>query len=617
MSKIRVLPTETANRIAAGEVVERPASVVKELMENSIDADATRIAVKIENGGRKLIQVTDDGCGMDNDDAMLALEPHATSKIKQGFDIDRINTLGFRGEALPSIAGVSRFRLRTREPEASAGIEILVDGGTINDVRECGTPPGTSVTVRNLFYNLPARRKFLRTASTERGHIEEIVLLQSLARPKLGFELNVDSQSVFQMPPGRDLKTRLGMLLGRRAASDMLEVDYKEGEISVSGYIARPGVTRSNRREQRVFINARPASADTLFFALRDAYHTLVMKGRYPPVVLYVDLPPEEVDVNVHPTKREVRFRDGRQVAGVVGAALRKALRGVTGDMVPRNFSGNLSSRGGKKPLDSGNAPFQSKGGSQNSFSQSAPGSSVQGEKREDGKKEGRLSFESIDKRNGEAISPEQQKAEASESESGESTRELIRSLRIIGTVHKLYLLAESREGLVLIDHHAAHERVLFEKLLQTAESQAARSQPLLMPVTVEFSPADAALLKKNLKSFTSLGFQVEPFGGGSFIIGAVPPQLPRENIEGLMRDLFEELRSIGTAGKAWIDARQIAQAACKKAARAEDILAEPEIKRLLNDLAEAELPYTCPHGRPVMINITWHELERRFGRRN
>ncbi len=620
MSKIRILPTETANRIAAGEVVERPASVVKELVENAIDAEAGKIVVKTENGGRKLIQVTDDGCGMDYDDAMLALEAHATSKIQDFFDIDRIQTLGFRGEALPSIAGVSRFRLQTRPPEATAGTEIVVDSGTVRDVRECGCPPGTTVTVRNLFSNLPARRKFLRTAATEQGHIQEMILLQALAHPKVGFELTFDNQPVLRVPPGSDLPTRLQMLLGRETGKAMIRVDYQEDDVSVRGYAGRPGMTRSSRREQRFFVNSRPAAADPVFFAVRDAYHTLVMKGRYPPVVLYLEVAPEEVDVNVHPTKREIRFRDGRRIGRIVAAAIRRALRELTGDMVPSAPSPPATSahRQSSTPAEtediSQTPPTRPDGPREHTDSNRENTAADTGEQAKSNTPavgaESRIEPVPLPFEN--ALGA---KCEAGTSPSAAS-HSLLPDLSIIGTMQNLYLLAESEDGLILIDHHAAHERVLYEKLLHQIESESSPSQPLLLPVNLEFSPADAALLRNNLDAFSKLGFQVEPFGGSSFLVSGVPGHLPRENIEGMMRDLLEELQTAGSTGAGRLDEQRIAQAACKHAAKAADSLAEAEIGRLLEDLAKTEMPYTCPHGRPVMINIPQTEIEKRFGRR-
>jgi len=335
MSCIRILPEHIANRIAAGEVIERPASVVKELLENSIDAGATRITVQCQRGGASSILVTDNACGMDRDDAMLCISAHATSKVREAEDIARVSTLGFRGEALASIAAVSRFNLQTRRPEDVAGTEIVVDSGTLRDVRECGCAPGTSVRIRNIFGNLPARRKFLRSKATEEDHIRESVLIQALAHESIAFELLFDDKTVLQAAPTTDMAARAAMLLGRDVVSGMLPIAYDEEGIRVTGLAARPGLTRSARRDQRVFVNSRPAAAPTVFTGIREAYHTLVMKGRYPPVLLFLELDPERVDVNVHPAKREVRFREPRLVGQIVGAALRRALRQLAATGVP------------------------------------------------------------------------------------------------------------------------------------------------------------------------------------------------------------------------------------------------------------------------------------------
>ena len=331
MSIIRILPDEIANRIAAGEVIERPASVVKELVENSIDAGARRIVIHVRQGGRSLVQVMDDGSGMDRDDALLCLEPHATSKIREPGDIEHITTLGFRGEALPSIASVSRFQLQTRRAEDLAGFEVNVEGGTLRDCRECGCAPGTSIRVSQLFFNLPGRRKFLKGSGTESEHIQETVLLQALAHPGIAFELIMDDQASLQVSAATDPGTRVAMLLGRDVYAAMIPVEYEENGIRVTGFVARPGMTRSARREQRFFVNGRPAMSDSMYFGVRDAYHTLVMKGRYPPLVLYVDISPDRVDVNVHPAKREVRFREDALVGQITSAAVRRALRGLAG----------------------------------------------------------------------------------------------------------------------------------------------------------------------------------------------------------------------------------------------------------------------------------------------
>jgi len=637
MSNIRVLPAETSNRIAAGEVIERPASVVKELVENAVDAGAGKISVRTEQGGRKLIQVTDDGSGMDRDDAMMCIEAHATSKVSESYDIDRISTLGFRGEALPSIAGVSRFQLQTRQPDDISGTEILVNGGTLRDVKECGCPPGTDVRVQNLFFNLPARKKFLRRPATEDLHVQETVLLEALAQPDTAFELYMNDQQVLQVGGNTNLGVRIAMLLGKGTYKWMVPVDYKEENIHVTGFISRPGVTRSRRREQRVIVNGRPAQADTVFYGIKEAYHTLVMKGRYPPVVLYLDVPSDQVDVNVHPTKREVRFRNSRLVGQVVAAAVRKALQNLaegTGIDTQPDLQKDTKSHttSADKEQETTQFEFSTDGEhfhtvdtttqpADNSNQETAPNSENQ---KPLGKQQAQHDPSSAPakeisqaadnfQKNSEPF-PAQEQTEPGTSPSA-ATRPEIRNLKVLGVIKSLYLVAEGQSGLVLIDQHAAHERILFEKILASSRHQQQNSQPLLLPVTIELSPRDADFLGKHLDQFANIGFGLESFGGSSFIVSALPAHIPRENVEGLIRDMLEELRET-PGGRPQPDETRIAQAACKHAVRAEDPLANQELDQLLTDLANTEMPYTCPHGRPVMINIPDSELQKRFGRR-
>ncbi len=629
MSEIRILPDEISNRIAAGEVIERPASVVKELVENAIDAGATRIVVQTRSGGRRLVQVLDNGSGMDREDALLCIEAHATSKVRAPGDIDRIETLGFRGEALPSIAAVSRFRLQTRQREEAVGTEIAVDGGSLRDVRDCGCAPGTNVRVQDLFYNLPARRKFMRSVMTEDGHIQEIVLLHALAHPGMAVELVMDGRRVLFAGETDDRRARLVRLLGRDVAAAMLPVDYEENGIAVSGFAARPGFTRSSRREQRVFVNGRPAASDVVFYGIRDAYHTLVMKGRYPPVVLFIDLDPERVDVNVHPAKRDVRFREGRVVGRAVAAALRRALReaaaavspalepglGVAAPLprpppgpkpVPEEVPPSPAVTGPAvgplyPPPDSERPPAAAASGGD--AADSLPGEVPPGAP---AAQEGAPG--------GPTAEPPGPGGTRGTSISA-ATRPEIAALRILGTLGNLYLVAEGSSGLVLIDQHAAHERILFERLLAAAARGDGPRQPLLLPVTIELAPADAAFLSGRREDFDRLGFGLAPFGGNTVLVTAVPPGFPQENLAGMLRDILDELRT-SPGGARRVDEIRIAQAACKHAVRAEDPLDENEVRRLLQDLARTEMPYTCPHGRPVMINIPMAELEKRFGRR-
>ncbi len=649
MSVIHILPDEVANRIAAGEVIERPASVVKELVENAIDAGAKRIAVQAREGGRSLIQVVDDGCGMDRDDALLCLEPHATSKLRVAADMEHIATLGFRGEALPSIASVSRFHLQTRRPEDLSGNEVIVDGGTMRELRECGCAPGSSIRVRQLFFNMPGRRKFLRGAETEGEHIQEIVLLQALAHPEIAFDLVLDEQPVIQVAAAADLGTRVAMLLGRDVFSALLPVDYEEAGLRVSGFVARPGLTRATRREQRFFVNGRPAIAESVYAGVREAYHTLVMKGRYPPVVLVLRLDPERVDVNVHPAKREVRFRENALVAQIVAAAVRRALRGLAGDVAAGSAIGlerEQARWSASRPAESATpAPAEADGqppgvrppppfelqrpAEQVPLPWSLPATRPLAPEPPTGSvpPQPQASAETAPApQAAAALGAAAQEGAAAPAESANTapaggtspstaTRAEIRDLRVIGVLNSLYLVAESRSGLVLIDQHAAHERILFERLLKAAAAQDAERQPLLLPVTLDLAPADAALLRRSLEHFQRLGFGLETFGGNTFLVNAVPARFPHENLAGLLRDVLDELRqSAGTMPR--FDEVQIAQAACKHAVKAEDPLAPAEITRLLADLAETDMPYTCPHGRPVMITLPHAEIERRFGRR-
>ena len=616
-------------------MIERPASVIKELVENSIDAGARRISIHVRDGGRSLIQVIDDGCGMDRDDAILCVEPHATSKIHEVVDIERIVTMGFRGEALPSIAAVSRFQLQTRRPDDLSGTEVVIEGGTVRDVRDCGCAPGTSIRIRQLFYNMPGRRKFLRGAVTESEHIHEVALLQALGHPEIGFELTLDGQQILQATTAAEPGARVAMLLGYDVFEAMLPVDYEESGVRVTGFVGRPGLTRASRREQRFFVNRRPATAETIFFGLREAYHTLVMKGRYPPAVLYLQLDPERVDVNVHPAKREVRFRESMQVGQVVAAAVRRSLRALADQVtsLPRlpqtapalsavpafrleqppeqailGLSGILTAPArpavlpSSIPLAAMKTPLDNTATSETvPLSAGPPDLQPQPEPAPIA---GGMSAEPKSTSGGGGTSP------------SSASREEIRQLRILGTCRDLYLVAEGSSGLVLVDQHAAHERILFEQLLAAAAEKTADRQPLLMPITVDLAPADAALLHRSLDHFIRLGFSLEVFGGNTYLVTAVPTRFPQENIAGLLRDILDELRQ-SPGGATRPDEVQIAQAACKHAVKAEDPLTPVEIARLLKDLAETRMPYTCPHGRPVMITIPSSELEKRFGRRS
>ncbi len=602
MSIIRILPEEISNRIAAGEVVERPASIVKELVENSLDAGATRVLVTVERGGHSLVRVVDDGCGMDAEDALLCLEAHATSKIRETADIERIGTLGFRGEALPSIASVTHFRLETRLHDAPAGTLVVVDGGEVRQVEATGCAPGTAISARNLFFNMPARRKFLRTVQTEESHLQEMVLTQALAHPEVAFELYFDGRQVLAVQSGSDLRTRATLLLGKDLMQGMLAVQHEEAGIRVHGFVARPGLTRTTRREQRTFVNGRAVEAQQLYQSIRDAYHTLVMKGRYPPVLLFLELGTDRVDINVHPAKREVRFREVRLIGDVVANAVRQALRHVaTGREYSPGPTGNRPEFVLAPPPAPPPAPPRQqelpdiRGAVPRQVAPTAPAAESQ----------------SVPPPPGPVVIAAPPEEEIRQPEASPSVG--LADLRILGHLNQQYLVAEGPVGLVLIDKQAAHERILFEQFLRRAGAQPAERQGLLIPVTVDLSPTDAATLTESLEEFGAMGFDIESFGQNTFIVRAVPPQFPQRNIRGLLRDMLDDLRENSPARKR-IDQRLLAGAACRAAVRARTELKEEEISHLLQELSQTELPYTCPRGKPTMINFSFQELNKRFG---
>jgi DNA mismatch repair protein MutL len=582
VNRIRLLPEHVANQIAAGEVVERPASVVKELVENSLDAEARRVTVTIKNGGRSLINVADDGFGMGRDDALLALESHATSKISKAEDLHSITSLGFRGEAIPSIAAVSRFTLTSRERGTLSGTQIEIAGGKIISVSDVGAAEGTVVEVRNLFFNLPARRKFLRSIPTETAHIEHIVTLCALAHSQVAFRLVVDGREVFNLAPTKDLLDRLRELHGGRLAEELLTVDLTRGDVRVTGFIGKPGVSRADRRQQHLFVNQRPVESKGINYALLEGYHTALMRGKFPVTFLFLDIDPEVVDVNIHPSKREVRFRDEFAVRQCVIDAVRTALEPEVAGLHP------VQSEGWPKadPLAFATQPAY--------LSSPLP-----------------------------ARPPHQQPTmplplggEVSATPSTQvHTEEGL--WRILGVIGQLYVLIESPEGLVLMDQHAAHERVLFEKMLRELETDSAPAQKLLLPLTLEVDARDATFLHANQKTLHKLGIGVSEFGEKTFLIDALPPYFPTANLAQTFRNIIDELRQTGEEVHARrLSEDRIATTVCRHAVKAHDPLRGEELRALLQQLHQCELPYTCPHGRPTMIQISYPELEKKFGRK-
>jgi DNA mismatch repair protein MutL len=589
---IRLLAEEVASQVAAGEVVERPASVVKELVENSLDAGAKRIEVAIRRGGISSIRVTDDGSGMDRDDALMCLERHATSKIRTGLDLAAILTLGFRGEALPSIASVSRFRLTTRMHGAVAGTEVVVAGGKIECVRDAGEAPGTQIEVRSLFYNLPGRRKFLRTEPTETSHIEHQLQLQSLGHPGTGFVFVNDERVVYQMPPAASLLDRIRDLCGRALAEQLLEVPPDSGgAISVRGFIGRPGVSRATRAQELVFLNGRAVENKDIYFAVREGYHTALMKGQHPVTFLVIDMDPAAVDVNVHPSKREVRFRDPAFVRESIVESVRKAIEAGRG-----SWSRTFHPAGGNgvpvEPRRLEPAPF---------VIETTP--PLIDEK------------EQIALRRDWSLLPSQEAPAAKPAAPPQSKEP--GGFKILGVLGKLYILMENASGLVLVDQHAAHERILFEELRRRMEDQGVPAQRLLIPFTIQVNPRDEDWIARNIETLRKMGIGIEPFGAGTHKVDALPQFVRASDPQQFLRDIIEELRGVSSqSSKMRLGEDVIATTVCRHAVKANDYLREPELVRLIQDLLACEMPYCCPHGRPTLVQISYSELEKKFGRK-
>jgi DNA mismatch repair protein MutL len=659
VNRIRLLHEQVANQIAAGEVVERPASVVKELVENALDASPSRIIVEIQAGGRSLIRVTDDGIGMSRDDALLSLERHATSKIRLAEDLSSIATMGFRGEALPSIASVSRFSLTTRERDAGdEGTQVLVSGGRIVEVKSAGLAPGTSVEVRQLFFNLPARRKFLRSEETERAHILHYLTLAALAFPEVGFTVLQDGSTLWQFPPTnldhyssmarRDaVETRLRTLLGssvillrvdfsrdgltpRHAGPGLDEVAPEDtsSPIRVWGFIGAPGVSRATRQDQHIFVNRRPVENRALNFALMEGYHTALMKGQYPVCCLFLEIDPAEVDVNIHPAKREVRFVHERAVRNTVAEAVRQTLL----DFHRQASAGNTREHAVRPAAD----PVANSPGIPQRVAASLATADQHRDTRQDPVPAARVAaaepglFTSYPKVSDPLpiwTSPTSAVETAPSAPSPAVARALTDSpsapapllavpLRLIGVVGKLYVLLESDQGLVLMDQHAAHERVLFEQMLQRLEQGSAPSQRLLLPQTVELSPRDVAFVREHLAVLVRLGVGLSEFGERTFMLDALPPFVKAPDARRFVLKLIDELLAAGQkVNSLRLGEQMVAKTVCRHAVKANDSLSNLELEALIKDLRNCAMPYTCPHGRPTLIEMHYRELEKKFGR--
>jgi len=578
---VRVLPLHVANKIAAGEVVERPASVAKELVENSLDAGAKKIAISIVKGGRKLVSVQDDGCGMCREDAVLSLERQATSKIRDVGDIEKIDTLGFRGEAIPSIASVSRFTLTTRRRDSDDGTRIQVNAGTLAEVATAGCPPGTLVEVRDLFCNVPARLKFLRSFTTEEAHIKQVFTVHALAHPAVAFSLRVDGRELYNLAPAENSAIRVRELLGAETAESLVEISHN-GPVKVSGFIERPNLSTPTRREQYVFVNGRPATAPSIAYALREAYPKRQGDTK-PAAVIFIDLDPSQVDVNVHPTKREVRFRDNSTVKQALTAAIEHALAPAVPTVAPH---ANPTRPNITEPVHDTFSPTHNQ-----TFAKTDVPKAIQPDET--------------------PVAPVAIELPLVADDATNSKAKPWAWFRYLATTASGYLLIETDAGIVTINPHAARERIAFEHLKESGVSQS-----LLIPETVQLSPPDFARLQASLETIESMGFRLEPFGRDTFKVDAIPQIIeglsPSVVLATIARDLADGAsRRIGGRWREEIVAKSVARAFAGMSLA----LTEDGATKLVEELASCRMPYVCPRGKPTMIFTSTREMNRKFAK--
>ena len=656
MGKIHVLSDTVANKIAAGEVVERPASVVKELLENSLDAGSTRIKIQVEAGGKKLIQITDNGCGMVRDDAMLAFERHATSKIKNAEDLLSIATLGFRGEALPSIASVSRLHLETRAPEENSGTILEINGGKIIKVEEAGLPAGTAITIRDLFFNTPARKKFLKSESTELSHIASLVTHYALAHPDKHFELHSATNAMLVAPPVAGHSERVYQVFGKEVLDQLIpvaavqpleriglpqpppwkrntdEIEDDEpsppepGELRAHGFISRPEIQKLNRNSIYVFVNGRLIRDRLIQHALTEAYRNIIPPTVYPVVLLFLELPNGEVDVNVHPSKTEVRFRQQTFIHDFVRDSVRAAL--MKSRPVPQ-FTTEIGARptatpsltpGARSGLGT-SAAFYAPADPQG-FALQAPvpppiterfqfagGISVEGNAAVSLAHAPQVAGEVI---NGDNCTPQV----ADEPEAPSDLAPSLASLKPLGQVRESFILAVNHEGLWIIDQHVAHERVLFEKVLKLRAANKVESQRLLMPLVLELTPAQLAVFSEISDELNHNGFEVEPFGTRSIAVKVAPAGVEAAQIEHMLHEVLDQLsREEQAVNLEKVRARIAASIACHAAIKVNMPLDQNKMEWLLAELAKTECPMSCPHGRPVVLRYSMKDIQKAFKR--
>ncbi len=614
---IQVLTDVVASQIAAGEVVERPASVVKELIENALDAGARLIQVESEGGGRRLLRVTDNGSGIPAHEAELAFARHATSKLQNVDDLMHIQTLGFRGEALASVASVAQVTMLTRTVDEAAGTLIRVRGGALVEQRASGAPVGTVLTVENLFFNTPARLKFLKAETTERRHIDTLVTRYAMAYPNVRFSLMQDGRLAFQTTGNGSLADVLVEALGLETMREMIEVLPAPPSradlppITVSGFTSAPGLTRTARNQITLFVNGRYIQDSSLTYAVSQAYHTLTPTDRYPVAVLLITLPPEEVDVNVHPTKAEVRFHMPEAVFSAVQSAIRRAVVGQSpipsatdnafSTSTPRGESGSSYAEPRTELRQAG-------------FNLPVPDTGYRSQQRPYSDSFGSTAGSSMSSSTNAAY-PAYTSPIGSSSPTGDAPRRTLPPLRVLGQVAATYIVAEGPAGMYLVDQHAAHERILYEQFMAQQATQQPIAQRTLDAITVELSSASALLIEDNMETLTRLGFDIEPFGSGTFRVRAVPSILADRSPEELIRLILDDLENGDEPGASTLEARIILRVCKAAAVKAGQTLSFNEMQAMLRQLEFCASPRTCPHGRPTMIHLSSDQLAKEFGR--
>lgn len=597
--KIKVLPEILANKIAAGEVIERPASVVKELLENAIDAGGTRVSVEIKAGGKQLIRVVDNGGGMDREDAVLAFERHATSKIGHEDDLYRIGTFGFRGEALASIASVSRVDLTTNTEGEAAGTRIRIEGGAAPRVTDAGRAQGTTVSVSQLFFNVPARRKFLRTTGTETRHIVSVVSTTAMAYPEIAFSLKVDGKESLSLPAVSNTYARAQAVMGKTLMNQMISVTFDDELVKIHGFISRPDATRISRTHQYLFINQRPVSSRALNHAVFEGYGSILPRERYPVSIVFLAVDLDQVDVNVHPAKREIRFSDESSVYKRLLRAVRLALQ--NSDVVPvfetdtPDVSTMMPAAASVNGGGSGAGPVMERRTQADLFGPARRGA---------------------DAASGDwTYAPGDPEGEGSDKARQGTVREEAHGEPVsLWQLHNAYIFAQVKDGFILIDQHGAHERVLFERALQTMDRESAPSQQLLFPVTMDLMVPQFALVQEHFDLFGRLGFNVKLFGERTVVVDAVPCAANKQGVDTLFQRMVENLQDL-PAKNFGAEERIALTFSAHAGIRKGDPLSQLEMDALVNDLFATEMPYVTPGGQPIVVRMPLEEIERRFNR--